>query len=134
MTAFDPQVIGQLLIIDCVSDALNVPTTKNQIVGESLILRCNVITGRYSGDLLNYTWSSNNTTMRMTNQAEQILDHYFVSQLNTSNDGQVYQCKVFVDTNPPVTGTGKIAFNLTGRPSAEMILHYIYICETCLDS
>lgn len=127
MTAFDPEEIGQLLIIDCVSDALNVPTTKNQIVGESLILRCNVITGRYSGDLLNYTWSSNNTILRMANQTEQTLDHYFVSQLNASNDGQVYQCKVFVDTTPPVIGNGRITLNLTGRPSTELILHTLLI-------
>ena len=129
MTAFDPQAIGQLLIIDCVSDFLNVPTTKNQIVGESLILRCNVITGRYSGDLLNYTWSSNNATVRTANQTEETLDHYFISQLNTSNDGQVYQCKVFVDTTPSVTGIGTITLNLTGMQSTELIY-----CIKCLDS
>ena len=129
MTAFDPQAIGQLLIIDCVSDFLNVPTTKNQILGESLILRCNVITGRYSGDLLNYTWSSNNATLRIANQTEQTLDHYFISQLNTSNDGQVYQCKVFVDTTPSVTGIGTITLNLTGMQSTELIY-----CIKCLDS
>ena len=91
------------------------PTTKHQIVGQSLILRCSVITGRYTGDSLNFTWSRNNTILRTTTQTEQTQDHYFISQLNTSNDGQVYQCEVFVDTATPVMGNGTIALNLTGR-------------------
>ena len=116
MIALDPQIVGQLLIVDCNSDVFNVPTTQNQIAGQSLILRCNVITGKYIGDLLTFTWTRNNTILRITAQTEQTQDHYFISQLNTSNDGQEYQCEVFVDTTTPVRANGAITLNLTGRP------------------
>ena len=115
MIALDPQVVGQLLIVDCDSDVLNMPTIKNQIVGQSLILRCSVITGKFFGDLLKFTWSRNNTMLRTTPQTEHTQDHYFISQLNTSNDGQVYQCEVFVDTTTPVMANDTITLNLTGR-------------------
>ena len=125
MTALDPQVVGQLLIVNCDSEVLNVSNGRNQRVGESLILHCNVITGRFIGDLVNFTWSSNDSILRMTNQTEQTHDYYFISQLNTSNDGQVYECEAFVDTTPPVVATGTIVLNLTGRPSTNFPATYL---------
>ena len=56
--AFNPQVVGQLLIVDCNSDISNVPSTKNQIVGQSLILCCRVNTVRPIADvdMVTFIW------------------------------------------------------------------------------
>ena len=115
MIAIDPQEVGQLLIIDCSSDTFNVQSTKNQKVGQSLILRCAVNTVRPNNASVNLTWTSNNKTLRMMDQIGLVQDHYIISQLNTSNDGQSFECTVIINTTPPVFGSGTIVLNLTGK-------------------
>ena len=118
MTALNPQAVSHLLIVDCSSDVSDVSNTENQIVGQSLILRCRVNTVRPFTDLdvLTFVWSSGNVTLRMMNQTGQTQDHYVISQLNTSNEGQVYKCDVMTNTIPLVTVSATIALNLTGKP------------------
>ena len=115
VTALNPQAVGHLLIVDCSSDISDVSSTENQIVGQSLILRCRVNTVRPITDLT-FVWSSGNVTLRMMNQIGQTQDHYVISQLNTNNEGQVYKCDVMVNTIPPVTASGTTVLDLTGKP------------------
>ena len=110
-----PREIGQLLIIDCSSDTFNVQSTTDQIVGQSLILRCTVNTVRPNNDLVNLTWTSNNKTLKMMDQIGLVQDHYIISQLNTSNDGQSFKCIVMINAAPPVFGSSTIVLNLTGK-------------------
>ena len=117
VTALNPQVDGQPLIVDCSSDISNIPNTENQIVGQSLILRCRMNTVRPFPylDVLTFVWSSDNVTLS-TDQIGQTQDHYVISQLNTSNEGQVYKCDVMINIIPPVTVSATIALDLTGKP------------------
>ena len=119
MSALNPQEVGQLLIVDCGSD---VPTTENMIVGESLILRCSVNTMTPVNDF-QFIWRSNNTIVRMTEQTEQIHDYYVISQLNTSNDHQVYQCEVIINTNvtEAENTSGIITLYLNGKSSTNLL-------------
>ena len=105
-----------MLIFDCGN--VNVPTTENFIVGEALILRCRVDTTTFIDSLLNFTfiWSSNNTVLRIVNQAGQGQDHYVISQLNTSNDGQEYMCEMIINNIFPERINSTIELPLTGKP------------------
>ena len=113
--AISPREIGQLLIIDCSRDTFNVQSTTDQIVGESLILRCTVNTVRPNNDIVNITWTSNNKALKMMDQIGLVQDHYIISQLNTSNDGQSFKCMVMINAAPPVFGSSTIVLNLTGK-------------------
>ena len=119
--ALNPEVVAQLLIVDCSSD---VPSTRNQTIGQSLILRCNVNIVRpiMNTELVNFKWSSNNKTLMMTDQIGQTQDHYVISQLNTSNDGQEYECEVMIRSTPPETESGAIVLDISGKISNFM--HY----------
>ena len=129
MIALDPEVVGQILILDCSSDVSHVSSTDNQIVSQSLILHCSVNTMRPVTEGVMFIWSSNNTTLRITNEVRKTQDHYVISQLNTSNDGQVYTCEVVINTTPPVNANGTIALDLNGKTSsAWKIIIIVYVC------
>ena len=113
VTALNPRVVGQILIFDC--NDVNVPTTENFIVGEPLILRCVVSTMTTINDVLTFTWSSNNTVLRRVNQTEKTQDHYFISRLNTSNDGQEYVCEVIIHSIIRERVNSTIELPLTGK-------------------
>ena len=115
MTALSPQEVGKLLIVDCNDEFLSIATTEHQIVGQPLILRCSVDIDNTMG-IKHFKWESNNATIRVRNQTKQSNDHYVISQLNTSNDGQVYYCEVNVtDTDILIPhANGRIVLNLTG--------------------
>ena len=117
--ALNPQAVGHLLIVDCSSDVSNVPNTENQIVGQSLILRCRLNTVRPGPitDSVNLIWSSNNATLRVIDEIGLTQDHYVISQLNTSNEGQVYKCEVTINSTLPVNASGTTVLDLTGKPS-----------------
>ena len=42
------------------------------------------------------------------------IDFYDILQLNTSDDGRVYQCKVSVNVSPLVNANDSITLDLTG--------------------
>ena len=126
--ALNPEEIGQLLIIDC-SSTSDVPSTENQIVGDPLILRCNLNTS-ISFDSINFTWSSNNVTLRnviYSNQFRRLQDHYVIPQLNTSDHGQEYKCDVMINAIPLVAESGAIVLDLTGKIVSIYAGSYMYV-------
>ena len=128
--ALNPEEIGQLLIIDC-SSTSEVPNAENQKVGDPLILRCILSTNtlrNYDINVVNFTWSSNNVTLRMANQYGRLQDHYVISRLNTSNNGQEYKCEAMIiySTTPPLTESGVIVLDLTGKI---LIIYTYYLCR-----
>ena len=117
--ALNPQVVGQLLVVDCSSDVSDVSSTENQIVGQSLILHCRVVTTVRpiaDVDMVTFIWSSGNVTLRTIGRLGLAQDYYVISQLNTSNEGQAYKCDVTISTIPPVTASDTIALDLIGKP------------------
>ena len=117
VVALNPEEIGQLLIIDCRSTN-EVPNAENQTVGDPLILRCDLNTymlRNFRRNSVNFTWRSNNVILKMANQVRQPRDHYVISQLNTSNNGQEYKCEAMISTTPPINESGAIVLDLTGK-------------------
>ena len=116
VTALNPQEVGQILIFDCIDVGnLNISITEDIMLGEPLILRCVVNTMTTIADVLTFVWSSNNTVLRRVNQTKQLHDHYVISQLNTSNDGQEYMCEVIINSIIPERVNGIIKLSLTGK-------------------
>ena len=110
--ALTPEEIDQLLEGDC-SRTSGVLNAESQTVGDPLILRCN-LNIKMLNNSVNFEWSSNNMTLRMANQVR-LQDYYVISQLNTSNDGQEYKCEAMISTTPPITVSGVIMLDLTGK-------------------
>ena len=95
-----------------------------QIVSQSLTLECNVTTVRGITSRVDLVWSSNGSELKRTiGEADDNLtsdnllmytDYYDILQLNTSDDGRVYQCEVFVNSSPSVVANDNITLDLTG--------------------
>ena len=94
-----------------------------QIVGQSLTLECSVITVRGITSRVDIVWSSdgvelhriNGTNARFSIHVSTMYASTFtISQLNTADDGRVYQCEVVINTNPPVMDISNITLDVTG--------------------
>ena len=81
-----------------------------QTVGQSLVLRCSVITVRGITSRVDTVWSSDGLDLEtveanvssITNNSVEYTAYYTIVQLNETDDGRVYQCKVVINANPPV--------------------------------
>ena len=139
--ALNPEEIGQLLIVDC-SSTSDVPSTENQTVGDPLILRCNLNTDLLRSFSISFTWSSNNVTLRNSNQSGRLQDHYVISQLKTSDHGQEFKCDAMININLPeatppvailpvaiipVVESGAIVLDLTGKIVSIYAGSYMYV-------
>jgi len=100
-----------------------IPTLNSQIVGQSLTLECNVTTVRDIISRVDIVWSIGddnelsrdegvNSIVTSFNSTE-YLAHYIIPQLNTTDDGRVYQCEVVINTSPPVMATGSVTLDVT---------------------
>ena len=90
---------------------INVVFLNSQIVGQSLILECNVTTVRGITRRVDIVWNSNGmelermegVNIRTTTDSSVVCrDIYTISQLTTTENGTMYQCEVVINTNPPV--------------------------------
>ena len=105
-------------------DNINVTVISTQTVGQSLTLQCSVNTVRGITSRVDIVWSSNGIDLRRIEGADvnftsgilvTYTDYYNAFQLNTSDDGRVYQCKVFVNTSPPLTADDNTTLNVNGQ-------------------
>ena len=87
---------------------MTAPTT--QTVGQSLMLRCSVITVRGITSRVDVVWSSNGVDLEtveanvssITNNSVEYTAYYTIVQLNETDDGRLYQCKVVINASPPL--------------------------------
>ena len=94
-----------------------------QIVGQSLVLRCSVITIRGIASRVDTVWSSNGLDIKtveadvssITNNSVEYTAYYTIEQLNETDDGRVYQCKIVIDASPPVMADDNITLNTTSK-------------------
>ena len=94
-----------------------------QIVGQSLVLRCSVIAVRGITSRVDTVWSSNGLDLEtveanvssITNNSVEYTAYYTIVQLNETDDGRVYQCKVVINASPPVVNENTITLNTTGK-------------------
>ena len=104
-------------------DTVNVAVISNQTVGQALTLECNVTTVRGIISRVDIVWSSNGSELKRIEGASVSLTSdsletytviYDAMQLNTSDDGRVFQCEVLVNTNPPLMADDNITLDVTG--------------------
>ena len=106
-----------------ISNQVFVTAPITQIVGQSLMLRCSVITVRGITSRVHTVWSSNGSELEtveaditsITNNSVEYTGYYRIVQLNETDDDRVYQCKVVIDTNPPVMADDNITLHTSSK-------------------
>ena len=103
---------------------LNITAINNQIVGQSLSLKCNVTTVRGIASRVDIIWSSNGLTLKRTeginhtstsNNSMLYSDNYTIPQLNSTDEGRNIQCNFFINSIPSVTASDSLTLNVTGK-------------------
>ena len=100
-----------------------------QTVGQSLTLQCEVTTVRGITSRVDIVWSNNGTVLRRMNDTTATTmdnslvytDSYTISQLSTTDEGRVIQCRVVINA---VTANDTITLNVTGK--------YMTFCNSIL--
>ena len=96
-----------------------------QTVGQSLKLKCTVTAVRGITSRVNIVWNSNDLDLKtvetnvslITNNSVEYTAYYTIVQLNETDDGRVYQCKVVIDASPPVMADDNVTLNVTSKHS-----------------
>ena len=105
-------------------DNANVTAITTQIVGQPLTLECYVTTVRGITSRVDIMWSSNGVQLKriegvngslISDSTVTYTDYYNAFQLNTSDDGTIYQCEVLVNLSPPLMVDGNITLDVTGQ-------------------
>ena len=105
-------------------DNANVTAITTQIVGQPLTLECYVTTVRGITSRVDIMWSSNGVQLKriegvngslISDSTVTYTDYYNAFQLNTSDDGTIYQCEVLVNLSPPLMADGNITLDVTGQ-------------------
>jgi len=103
--------------------SVTVTAPNNQTVGQSLTLECNVTTVRDITSRVDIIWSSdgeevnrtNNTLPTMIDSSLIYTDTYTISQLNTTDHNEVYDCTVVIYASPVVMATGNVLLEVMGE-------------------
>ena len=95
------------------------------MLGQSTVLQCEVATVRGINSSVDIVLSSGNgTELGMTDNAipKIITDRsgvyillYLITLLTIDLDGEVYMCKVVINSDPVVTNTNSITLDVTGK-------------------
>ena len=123
-------------IVPIPSVAINI--LNNQMVGQALMLKCDVTTVRGITSRVDIIWSSNGVELNfiegvnissVTNDSVLFTNAYVISQLSTADENREYQCQVSIDTESPALTTDVVILNVIGKH----IIMYVYICDwSCL--
>ena len=104
-------------------NTVNMAIISTQMVSQSLALQCNATTVRGITSRVDIVWSSNGVELRRTegvnssfifDSSVTYTDYYNALQLNTTDDGSVYQCEVFINTSPTLMADSNITLDITG--------------------
>ena len=93
---------------------MSVAALSDQIVGESLLLECNVTTvmGVTSG--VDIVWSIDGSEVQRVSAANSITytDLYHIALLGTAEDGRTYQCEAVINSSPPASSIDSIILDV----------------------
>ena len=111
-----------LLLVPVPTVMITAPST--QLDGQSLTLECSVTTVRGITSRVDSRWKMDNLVLEtiewvtikysMTNLI-MYSAIYNISELNTSDNGRVYQCEIIVNTSPPVSVISNLTLHVTGK-------------------
>ena len=103
---------------------VNITIQSNQTAGQALTLYCNVTTVRGITSRVDIMWlvdGSEITVIRdidvftISNGMQLYVDSFAIKQLNVTDNGKVYQCKVLINSDPLVMATDSFTLNVTGK-------------------
>ena len=101
-----------------------VTTSNTQTVGEPTTLECNVTVVRGITSRVDIVWSSDNVELKRSEAVDASTtssnstiysDQYIISQVNTTDHGRVYQCKVVINTSLQVSAVGMVTLDVYGK-------------------
>ena len=135
-------MLNAISFVPSVPNSTNVTVTapNTQIVGQSLILECSVTTVRGITSTIDIQWSIGNTVIQLIEGINSTLSTtssvsyettYNITQLTTSDDNRVYQCKVLINTNPLLTTTDNVTLNIIGNNLKLNLFNEITIILSC---
>ena len=109
--------------------SVNVNILNIQIVGQPLILQCDVATVKGITSRMDIAWSNNGSKLNDKRGVNinptiinSITDSYIIPQLSTTDENREYQCEVFIDAPLPVVATDSIILNVTGKYYCSQII------------
>ena len=108
-------------------------TPVEQTVGQSLMLICHVIAVRGITSKVDIVWNSYGLDLKtieanislIANDSVEYTAYYTIAQLNETDDGRVYQCKVVIDSSPQVIANSSITLNAIGKCR-------LSVCRVCI--
>ena len=112
--------------------SVTVTAPNTQIVGQPLALTCNAVTVRGITSRVDIVWRrgdinlrrvENITSTSMSSTLVMYTDTYTISQLNTTDDGGVYECILEVNTSPMVSDSDTVTLNVSGEYCFVLYIH-----------
>ena len=102
---------------------VTVTAPNTQTVGQSLTLQCDVTTVRGITSTVDIVWSSGGMELNGTNNVSSTTmdnslvytDSYTISQLSTTDEGRVIQCKGVINASPSVMASNSTILDVTGE-------------------
>jgi len=107
-----------------------------QIVGQSLLLQCNVVSVRGINSRIDFVWSSDGTVLQTdegvsptvrTPTTTSLMSTYLISPLSTSDEDRTYQCEMTINTTEPIITTDNVTLNVTGTIYIESYYNLLYL-------
>ena len=123
-----------LLVLNSTDIFVNIPETQ---VGQSLSLECNITTVGYITGRVDIVWSKNNIELKRTegvnvsytnNSRALYVNIYNIFHVNTSDDGDVYQCQFIINQKPPLISVGATTLNVNGK--YHLFMYLTLLCYT----
>ena len=93
-------------------------------MGKSLALECSGIFVRGITSRVDILWSSNGSVLKsieglnyssVTNDSVLYTDIYTIPQLNTTDEGRLFLCEVFINATSSVRASDSVSLNVTGK-------------------
>ena len=106
------------------SPTVSITAPNTQTVGQSLRLECNGTTVRGVTSDVEFVWRRGNTVVQTTrvtadttamNNLLVYSDSYTISQLNTSDEGIEYRCRLSIHARPRVYADTTVTLDVTGE-------------------
>ena len=101
-----------------------VSAPEDQIVGQSLTLKCDITTVRGVTSRVDIVWSSNGSQLRkatgisansMTHNSVLYTASYVIGQLSTADEDRTYECMAMINAQSPVTASDSVILNATSK-------------------
>ena len=110
------------VLVPAPSVVINAPTI--QIVGQSLVLKCDVTTVKGITSSVNVIWSRDRISLKrtegiavssVTRQSLLYKDAYSITQLSTADENKMYWCMAVIAGSSSVRTTESVMLNVTSK-------------------